>query len=148
MSFNDWLAKGQLKPHKPSRQEIANLLAVADRSLRDARVIELSSDGRFQAAYTGALAAATAALHATGYRTSSNTPGHHSLTIASLSLTLCSDRDLVDRLNRFRRKRNRAAYDLAGSISEHEVKELLGLAETLRCTVEEWLRANHPSLLR
>lgn len=31
LSFNDWLAKGQIKPHKPSRREIANLLAVADR---------------------------------------------------------------------------------------------------------------------
>jgi phage portal protein BeeE len=35
MSLNDWLKAQWLKAHKTSRQEIANLLGVADRDLRD-----------------------------------------------------------------------------------------------------------------
>lgn len=64
MSLKAWLDKGALRAHKPSKKEIAGLLALADRDLADARVAGLSTEGRFQFAYNAALAMASAALHA------------------------------------------------------------------------------------
>src|SRR3990172_8735111 len=83
MSLQAWLATGALRTHKPSRKEIAGLLALADRSLADAGIGGLSAEGRFQFAYNAALTMASAALHAAGYRTNSNAPGHHAITVES-----------------------------------------------------------------
>ena len=38
MSLKLWLEKGWLKEYKPTSREIAELLAVADRSLKDCQV--------------------------------------------------------------------------------------------------------------
>jgi hypothetical protein len=43
MSFSLWLKKGWLKEHKPTSHEIAELLAVADRAIKDCQVAGLSS---------------------------------------------------------------------------------------------------------
>jgi hypothetical protein len=146
MSLRTWLDKGALREHKPSRKELAGLLALADRNLADARVAGLSAQGRFQIAYGAAPAAASAALHACGYRTNSNVPGHHANTVHSLEHTLHAEAALVRKLDAFRRKRNQMSYDAPLAVSDQEAAELLALAERLRRDVERWLRAEHPEL--
>ncbi len=54
---------------------------------------------------------ATAALHAAGYRTNSNAPGHHAITVESMAHTFGADAALVREFDAFRRKRNRVSYD-------------------------------------
>ena len=147
MSLKDWLAKGALRTHKPSKKEIAGLLALADRSLADAGIGGLSAEGRFQFAYNAALTIATAALHAAGHRTNSNAPGHHAITVESIEHTFGADAALVRKFDGFRRKRNRISYDTPAAVSEPEVAEMLALAPQLRRDVEAWLRASHPSLI-
>ena len=147
MSFESWLKEGRLKRHKPARQEIASLVALADRRLADSRIPGVSAEGRVLLAYNAALALAIAALHAAGYRTSSNVPGHHAVTIASLALTLGAPPAVVSALDAWRRKRNRATYDVPGAVSEHEVSELTALVEKLKADFLAWLRARHPALL-
>jgi hypothetical protein len=147
VSFESWLKEGRLKRHKPAAQEIASLAALADRRLADSRAIGVSAEGRFMLAYNAALALATAALHASGYRTSSNLPGHHAVTIASLALTMGADPAAVSALDAWRKKRHRAMYD-AAEVSEHELRELIALVEKLRAGLAAWLRARHPALLR
>ncbi|MFH1679113.1 MAG: hypothetical protein ABIH26_00545 [Candidatus Eisenbacteria bacterium] len=44
--MQDWRRSGWLEPHRTSREEIANLLAVAVCDLEDARV-PISADWRF-----------------------------------------------------------------------------------------------------
>ena len=44
MSLEDWRKNGWLKPHKPSPAEIADLLALDDRDLKDCRAKGLSND--------------------------------------------------------------------------------------------------------
>jgi hypothetical protein len=146
MSLKTWLDQGALREHSPSRREIAGLLALADRNLADARVAGLSGQGRFQIAYNAALAAASAALHACGYRTNSNLPGHHANTVRSLEHTVRAQAALVRKLDAFRRKRNQMSYDAPLPVSDHEAAELLAVAEQLRKDVEAWLRAEHPEL--
>ena len=48
----------------------------------------------------------------------------------------------------FSKKRNVASYGSAGSISNEELKQILSTAESLQQTVETWLAANYPELLK
>jgi hypothetical protein len=146
MRLVDWHKRGILHKHTPSRQEMAALLAVADREIADADVAGVSPDGRFRAAYNAVLTLATAALHASGYRTPGHVAGHHARTIQSLALTLGVEAALVDQLDVCRKKRNASTYDVAGTISEEEVKTLLQIARDLRRRVQAWLHSQHPQL--
>ena len=86
MSFADWVNNGWLVAHKSSKQEIANLLGIVARDLKDSQAKDVSDDWRFAIAYNAALQAATAALAAAGYRASRE--NHHYRVIQSLELTL------------------------------------------------------------
>ena len=76
MSLEKWVEYGWLKREPTSRDEIEGLLGIAGRGLLDSKVEAISPDLRFIAAFNSALAAATAALRATGFRTSTQA-GHH-----------------------------------------------------------------------
>jgi len=55
VSLRDWQANRWLVEHRTTPQEIADLLAVADRDLADCKVTGLSADARLSLAYNGAL---------------------------------------------------------------------------------------------
>ena len=59
---------GQLKAEPPNAQESARMLAMARTRLADARLPNLSLEGRFTSAYNAAHSAALAALRWHGYR--------------------------------------------------------------------------------
>lgn len=80
-----------------------------------------------------------------GYRASHES--HHHRVIQSLEFTLAPDRKMIDTFDKFRKKRNISSYDVAGSISDKEAKEMYELAATLRAKVDRWIRKNHPTLL-
>ena len=146
MSLQDWLKSGRFKAHKTGSREIAQLLAAADRDLADAHVHALSADRRFATAYSTALLSATAALAASGYRAPQE--GHHYWTIQSLAFTMRLDGKTIEKLDKFRKKRNISDYEMTGMVSEQEVGEMLSLAQDLRAAVEKWLHAHHPELMR
>jgi hypothetical protein len=146
MSLADWLSKGWVSEHKTSYKEIAELLAITDRDLKDCQIIGLSTDAKLNIAYNAALQATTAALAAMGYRASLQ--GHHYRIIQSLAYTIGSDRAFINELNKFRKKRNISDYERAGAVSEQEAREMFSLAKNLRATVENWLIKNHPELMK
>ncbi len=146
MSLQDWLKTGHLKTHKPGSDEISRLFAAADRDLADARVHGLSTDRRFAIAYNAALLSATAALAASGYRASQE--GHHYWTFQSLAFTMQLDSKTIERLDRFRKKRNIADYEMTGMVSEQEVGEMLALSTDLRTMIEDWMLKNYPDLMK
>lgn len=81
VNLNDWLKSGWLIEHTTSRQEITDLLGVADRDLADCRIPRLSPDWKLNIAYNAALQSATAALAASGYRPSREAhPEHKDIT--------------------------------------------------------------------
>lgn len=146
MSLQDWLRNGWLAEHATSPQEIAEVLAVVDRDLKDCKARGLSADWRMSIAYNAALQAATAALAAAGFR-----PGreaHHFRTIQSLALTLGLDNQDIAQFDQFRKKRNLSGYERAGAVSDQEADEMAQFARKLRSKVVEWLRANHPELMK
>ncbi len=146
MSLKDWARNGWLTEHKTSPREIADLLRVVDRDLADCRVKGLSPDWHLNIAYNAALQLATAALAAGGYRSARE--AHHYRVIQSLGLTINLDKGLIQRLDQFRKKRNLSDYERAGLVSEQEADEMEALARDLRKQMEEWLKANHPQLLK
>lgn len=146
MSLGDWLKNSWLVEHKTSAEEIAGLLAIVERDLANAKVAGLSDDWRFNIAYNAALQAATAALAASGFRAAREQ--HHYRTIQSLALTIGWPGGKVDRLDRFRKKRNITGYESAGVISKGEAREILELAAALRGDVLAWLGKQHPKLLK
>jgi hypothetical protein len=97
-------------------------------------------------AYNAALQTATAALAAAGYRATRD--AHHYRTIQSLAYTVGADSALIAQLDAFRKKRNIGDYERAGIISEQEAKEMLLLARDICRKVQDWLRTNHPELLK
>jgi len=143
--LQDWLKSRWLIEHQTSRQEISDLLSMADRDLAQCRTPHLSPDWQLNIAYNAALQAATAALAAAGYRAA--TGAHHYRVIQSLAHTIEADPGLVIQLDKFRKKRNITEYEQAGAVSEQEAKEMLALAKNLRDKVEKWLCSNHPELL-
>ncbi|HOX06738.1 MAG TPA: hypothetical protein PK280_10065 [Planctomycetota bacterium] len=146
MTLQDWLRSSWLAAHRTSRQEIARLLAVADRDLHDSAAAGLSADWKFSIAYNAALQAAAAALAASGYRISRGT-SHHHLVIESLAFTLGADARSVAQLDAFRKKRNVGGYEEVGLVSDQEAEEMRAMAEQLRKRVEAWLEVAHPELL-
>ena len=145
MSLSDWGNVQWLKEQKSSREEIGNLLGVADRDLRDSQIKGLSEDARLAIAYNGALQSAMAALAAAGYRASRD--AHDYRTILSLEFTIGADSKLIAKFDAFRKKRNLGDYSIAGSTSKKEADEMVALAQQLRKEVEDWIRSTYPQLL-
>lgn len=145
MILQDWLSNGWLVKHRTSRQEISDLLSVAERDIHESQVQGLSSDWRLNIAYNAALQAATAALAACGYRASRD--AHHYRVIQSLVYTIGASPALVAQFDQFRKKRNIGSYDRIGSVSNKEAAEMTLLAQKLCKDIREWLRAYHLHLI-
>lgn len=144
MSLSDWAKAGWLKPHQPTRQQVAAVFGVVDRDLEDSGR-NLSSDGRFNIAYNAALQLCAIVLFAEGWK-ADKLNAHHR-TLYALPLILGKKRQAdADYLDACRAKRNRLEYDAAGRVSEEEAKELREFAAELREAVAAWLGEQHPEL--
>jgi len=145
MSLEQWANNGWLRSHKTSAREIADLLAIVDRDLKDAEG-DISTDWKFGIAYNAALKLCTILLHASGYRPEKSLA--HYRTLAALPLILGErHKDDANYLDTCRTKRNTAEYDRAGVTTEEDAGELIGFVRELRAEVIDWLRKNHPKLL-
>ena len=147
MSLEKWVEYSWLKAEPTSRDEIKSLLTIVDRDLTDANVAVISEDRRFEAAFNAARTAATIALRASGYRTSTQV-GHHAKTIESLELTINADSKMIQRMRAFSKKRNVTSYDSAGSVSKQELELAIKTAAELHRQVAAWLEKNHHKLLK
>lgn len=147
MSLEKWVEYGWLKPEPTSLDEITSLLAIVERDLKDADVVAVSEDRRFEAAFSAARTAAAIALRASGYRPSLQA-GHHIKTIESLEFTLGTDARLIQRMKMLSRKRNAASYDSAGHVSPQELELAIRTATDLQHAVIVWLKKHHPELMK
>ena len=121
VSLQDWLKFGWVRTHRTSQQEIADLLAVADRDLEACQTTGLVADWRFNIAYNAALQLAAAALAASGYQAERS--NHHFRVIQSLEFTVGA---------------------AAKTMSELEAEEMRSLAVSLRSSVRAWIAKNYP----
>ena len=146
MTLDNLLGIGKLKPHKPSRVEVARLVASAEASLRDAQRADLGNGSRLDLAYKAIMQAALAALYANGFRPSTSEPGHQQTTIQTLPKTIGLAADRMTVLDNFRRARNLADYEGA-EVEEAKARECAESAAQLIAEVRAWLKKNRPDLL-
>jgi uncharacterized protein (UPF0332 family) len=119
MTLEDLLNQGRLKHHKTSEREIQNLIALARRDIKDAKIIGLSLDRRFACAYNAVLQLATILLYSKGYRPKG--VGHHFTVFQAMKIIMGTDyHAIADYFDSCRSKRNITDYDYAGAISELE----------------------------
>lgn len=147
MSLHNLLKIGLLKSHPPDAGEVQRLLAAATRNLADARVLTISPETRFDAAYKAVMQAALAALMANGYRPDTNRPGHHATVVQSLPLTMALAPARVTVLDTLRRKRNLSDYT-GEDIDDSSVGHCIAEADQLLRDVIAWLAANRPELTK
>ncbi|MBK7843450.1 MAG: hypothetical protein IPJ71_07110 [Bdellovibrionales bacterium] len=147
MSLVDWAKNGWLRTHKPSKEEIQNLLEIVERDLKDASVKGISDDWKFGIAYNAALKICTILLHSSGYRPEKNLA--HYRTLQSIQLILGKDHsDSASYLETCRKKRNETEYDFAGTVSEEEAHELIDFCKELKTEAMAWLKKNYKNLLK
>lgn len=109
MSLKDWAANGWLKAHQCSRKEVAGLLSIVDRDLKDAAEPDISADWRFGIAYNAGLKLCTILMHASGYRPEKTL--QHYRTLQALPLILGEARKAdAAYLDTCRIKRNTVEY--------------------------------------
>ncbi|MFH1708408.1 MAG: hypothetical protein ABIF71_10915 [Planctomycetota bacterium] len=136
MTLQQWVDNGWLKPYVTSRQEIANLRAIARRDLGDARTGVLSDDWRFGIAYNATLKLCTVLLYAEGYRAMQNLA--HYRTLQALPLILGAGRTAdAGYLEICRAKRNSVEYDSVGGATRADADELAAFGEVLAEEVDQ-----------
>ncbi len=145
VTLQRYLANSWLQRHETSPQEIAELLAIADRDIGQSQIPGLGPEWRLSIVYNAVLQLATAALAAAGYR--AERQNKHQRTIECLAFTIQLEGRAVDFLDLCRRKRHSNVYEQVGAISEQEADELVAFAKALRDQVVSWLKSNHPRLL-
>lgn len=145
MSLAQWHKNGWLKLHRPSPQEIADLLEIARRDISDSSAKELSPDWRFGIAYNAVLKLCAVLLRAEGFQAEKNL--NHYRTLQAMGIILPDRSPDVSYLDTCRAKRNTAEYDRAGTVSHEEAKELVEFVQEFEPEVIRWLNKNHPELV-
>jgi len=145
MSFERYLEHHWIRRPETSPQELAELLAIADRDIDQSQTPGLGPEWRFEIAYNAALQLATAALAAAGFQ--AERQNKHQRTIECLAFAIGLDRDDVDLFDICRRKRHTNVYEQVGAISNHEASEMIAFAIRLRTQVQTWLGDYHSALI-
>ncbi len=145
MSLELYLRNGWIHAHQTSREEIGNLLAIAERDIRESQTPGLGAEWKFDIAYNAALQLATAVLAAAGYQ--AERQNKHQRTIECLAFTAALDASMIGFLDTARRKRHVAVYDRIDAISEKEAAEMITAAKDLRRLTRAWLKRVRPALL-
>lgn len=146
MTLENLLAIHRLQNFKATPGSVQRLLASAERNLADARLVGLSADNRFDAAYKDILQCAMIGLWARGYRTATSQPGHHQTALYALPKTMSLAQDTVIVLDALRKQRNLNDYE-GDPVTDAAVAECLAQAEALMVHTRQWLIRHRPDLL-
>ena len=117
---------------------LQKMLATARTRLQDAQRTSNSAETRFDCATTAIRAVADAALHASGWRTSTSKPGHHQTTLQCLTHTLGVSPATVRVLDALRKQRNLSDYD-GELVTDQALLECLQQAQALSLLAQQKL---------
>lgn len=117
---------GPLQAEPPNANEFARLCAAAERSLADARVPDISLEGRFMMAYGAAHAWCTAALRYHGYR-----PQNRYIVFQALPHTLGFGPDVWKVLSHAHNRRNKVVYEGGLDVSEQLLRDVIKACERI-----------------
>jgi hypothetical protein len=140
MTLENLLRIGKLKAHAADEAEIARVIESAERALKDAANVALSSDSRLDLAYRALMQAALAAVMANGYRPATSEPGHHQLLLQALPKTIGMAPERVQVLEAYRKARNQMDYR-GVPVSDAVAGECVEEAGRLLADVRAWIEA-------
>lgn len=129
MSYQRLLKEGKIKTHRATKEEIKDILEVADRDLKFAKeTMAHNWDWAFAIAYNAVLSASRAYMHQEGFRPTAS-ESHKTVWRFMLIAMQKEHHDRIHFFNRMRVKRNKNLYDQVGLISETEGKQIIRSAE-------------------
>lgn len=121
---------GPLQVERPNANEFARLCAAAARNLADARVQDISLEGRFMMAYGAAHAYCAAALRYHGFR-----PQNRYIVFQVLPHTLGLGPEVWRVLAQAHSRRNEAEYEGGLEISEQFVRDVMTACEFVAAAI-------------
>ncbi|CEA14143.1 HEPN domain-containing protein [Methanobacterium formicicum] len=132
--------EGYIKKLSPDFRRVQNSLSLARRDVDTAmRILDESDyDWAFNISYNSMLQSIRALMFNRGYRPSSK--NSHIAVVKFTEIVLGKDYSIC--LDRIRRKRHRAVYDLTGTISKSEAHHVVKMAVKLLNKVENELESN------
>lgn len=134
-ALENLLRIGQLKAEPRNPAEVKRMLAMARTRLLDARLANLSNEGRFTSAYNAAHAAALAALRWHGYRSE-----NRFTVFQCLTHTVSWPASQWRVLDAAHQKRNMAEYEGYLEVEESTIVELYALTSQLISDVENLIK--------
>jgi uncharacterized protein (UPF0332 family) len=142
--YSELLADARIKPGRFARRQVDDCLRLARRDLETAAaVIASSPEWAFNIAYNAMHQAGRAFMFHLRYRTAGE--GHHATVVRFLELSLdASHEDALALMDRIRRKRNRATYDMVGTISRKEADETIVAARAFVADLAKRTRPPKP----
>ncbi len=143
MDLSDLYIEGTIVKQPTSREEIQELLRLAARSMSDACISGLSTNGKFKLAYEAALQLSSIPLRCAGYR--SRGGSHHWSVFHVLPEVMGEEAvEIADYFQACRGKRSAATYHRASVVTEAESNELVREVEEFDRLLRRWLRSNYP----
>ena len=140
MPYGELLDDGRIQPHRFRRRDLEAYMALAQSRLSDSDLAGMSTDVKYMLAYDAIHSAARAVMAAEGYR-ATHQPGHHATMFEFLERVADGRwQPQAEQFDDARKKRNRAAYERFGLISETEAGQLLEAARVFLAEVHEWLQ--------
>jgi uncharacterized protein (UPF0332 family) len=138
--YSELLDQGRVKRGHFARRQAEDCLRIARRDLETAKiVIENSAEWAFNIAYNAMYQAGRSFMFHSGYRAVGH--GHHATVVRFLEIGLGSEyEEILALLDRMRRKRNRATYDMVGTISKKEAEDAISAAREFVARMERLVR--------
>lgn len=145
-SLDKLVRSRKLRPQKAEAPYLNDLLDAAHRNFEAARLLQGRVDeAAFKLYYDGLLQVSRAVLLLEGLR-----PGdgeQHKTTFLAAGLILGPEfDDLINKIQKFRMKRNNCIYDPKGLIGEGEAEAIYQTAKTFWAQVRTFLRGVDPQL--
>lgn len=140
-SYSELIKDNRIKAGRFSKKQVKDCLDLARRDIRTAgKIIGEDSDWGYNIAYNAMLQAARALMFSKGYRPTGE--GQHATTIQFARIVLGNEfTSILEFMDRMRRKRNRAVYDMAGLVSSKEAFEAIKTAESFVLAISEILKS-------
>lgn len=132
MNFDDWLKDGSIKPFKPAKTQIQNLLSSAEKDIQAS--VELVGLGHYgiarDTAYEAMLKSGMALMFSRGYRPEA---GSHHVTIVRFTEHVLGQKheDIIDSFDRFRRTRHQRLYQGKEAATESQAEKAIDTARRL-----------------
>jgi hypothetical protein len=145
MSWTKLLAEKRVSPEPTSKKELDELRAMAAVNLKDAHVVGISAQGRYEFAYNAARLITTVVIRANGYRVIAKN-GHHYFTFQSLQACDPAFMKIAIYFDTARDTRNNFSYDAPVLVSDTDADDLLNAVTKFQKDAEAWVKLKDPTL--